>query len=222
MQIIDIHCHALFGVDDGPQTLEESILMLNDAIANGISDLILTPHQNQQSSTENFQQNFNLLQAAAKHLKINIYLGAEIKYYQTNINDYQTINKKKYLLVEFSTEFEQSIEEICYNLRTSGLKPIVAHIERYHYLKKGDYFKIKEQAKIQVNAETIIGNALFKEDKKIVKYLLKKKLVDYVGSDAHNTTTRKNEMLKAYQTVSKCYGKEYADLIFKENAKELL
>ena len=42
--MIDIHTHLLFGVDDGPETIEESIVMLEQAKAQGIDAMILTPH----------------------------------------------------------------------------------------------------------------------------------------------------------------------------------
>ena len=42
--MIDIHCHLLYGVDDGPKKIEESIQMLKEAKSQGISAMILTPH----------------------------------------------------------------------------------------------------------------------------------------------------------------------------------
>ena len=42
--MIDIHSHLLFGVVDGPKTLEESVLMLKEAAGQGVSTIILTPH----------------------------------------------------------------------------------------------------------------------------------------------------------------------------------
>ena len=42
--MIDIHCHMLYGVDDGAKSLEESVLMLKDAKKQGVDEIILTPH----------------------------------------------------------------------------------------------------------------------------------------------------------------------------------
>lgn len=222
MGIVDIHNHSLFGIDDGARTIEDSILMLKDAIANNITDLILTPHQNKRIDSTNVLKNFEILKEKARDLNINLYLGAEVRYYDLDKVTYTTLNNSKYCLIEFTTRLPVDIEEVCYSMKTMGLKPIVAHAERYHYLKKEDYHLIKEQACIQVNAETIIGRASLRKDIKIVKYLLKHRLVDFVASDAHNVTDRKNEMLKAYLRVKKRYGSEYSDLIFKENAKNII
>ena len=42
--MIDIHCHLLYGVDDGAGTIEESVAMLKEAREHGIHGMILTPH----------------------------------------------------------------------------------------------------------------------------------------------------------------------------------
>ncbi len=222
MKLVDIHNHALFGVDDGALTIKDSILMLNEAIENKISDIILTPHLNKRSNEKDVLKNFEALKAAAKDLNINLYLGREVRYYQYKQIDYKTLNESKYCLVEFSMHGEDAVEEVCFNLKTKGLKPIVAHIERYHYLKKEDYFKIKESAQIQINAESVLNLGSYKKDYKIAMFLLKNRLVDYVASDAHNTELRGNKMLKAYNVVKKRFGTSYANLIFKENAQAII
>ena len=44
MGLVDVHCHLLFGVDDGAKTLKDSVDMLEVAVGQGITDIILTPH----------------------------------------------------------------------------------------------------------------------------------------------------------------------------------
>lgn len=222
MTIIDIHNHALFGIDDGAQTIADSVLMIQDAIDNGISDLILTPHLNKRSKNVDVEKHFEILKEKVKDLKINLYLGREVRYYEYEKIDYVTLNNSNYCLIEFSIQSEQPIEEICYNLKSNGFKPIIAHVERYHNLRKNDYNQLKKVAYLQLNAETVIGISSYKKDHRIAKYLLKKRLVDFVASDAHDVKKRKNQMLKAYQHVKNKYGKQYANLIFKENAQPII
>lgn len=220
--MIDIHNHSLFGVDDGAKTIEDSLLMLEDAINNNITDLILTPHLNKRNKSKDVDKNFSILKEKAKDLNINLYLGREVRFYEYEDIDYQTLNNTNYCLIEFSTIIEQPVEEACFNLKGNNIIPIIAHVERYHYLKRSDYFNLKDAALLQINAETIIGRASHRKDFKIAKYLLKNKLVDFVASDAHNSKDRKNEMLKAYNVVKKKYGSTYANLIFKENAVKII
>lgn len=223
MKLIDVHNHALFGVDDGAKTIEDSILMIDQAIKNNVQEIILTPHFNKRNkSIENVEENFNRLKKAIKDKPIKIYLGREMRFYELEKKPiYYTMNGTKHVLVEFDPINHSPIEEVCYSLRVKGYKPIVAHIERYHYLTVTDYNKIKKFAEVQVNADAVLGISNIRKDYKITKYLLKHKIADYVGSDAHDTTKRKNNLLKAYKRVKRKYGIQYANYIFYENAKKI-
>jgi protein-tyrosine phosphatase len=44
--MVDLHCHILPGLDDGPNTVEESMAMAESAIADGITHVVATPHSN--------------------------------------------------------------------------------------------------------------------------------------------------------------------------------
>lgn len=223
MMLIDIHNHALFGVDDGAQTLEDSIAMIDQAIKNNIQEIILTPHFNKRNkSVDIVEKNFNLLKETIKDKPIKIYLGREMRFYELEKKPiFYTMNGTKHVLVEFDPISNSPIEEVCYSLMVKGYKPIVAHIERYHYLTANDYKKIKKFAEVQVNADAVLGTSSMRKDYKITKYLLKHKMVNYVGSDAHDTTKRKNNLLKAYKRVKRKYGYQYANYLFCENAKKI-
>lgn len=223
MKLIDVHNHALFGVDDGAKTIEESISMIDQAIKNNIEELILTPHFNKRNkSIDIVEENFNTLKELIKDKPIKIYLGREMRFYELEKKPiYYTMNATKYVLVEFDPIASSPIEEVCYSLMVRGYKPIVAHIERYHYLTASDYNRIKKYAEFQVNADAVLGISSMRKDYKISKYLLKHKIADYVGSDAHDTTKRKNNLLKAYKRIKRKYGNQYADYLFCENAKKI-
>ena len=90
-KMVDIHNHSLFGVDDGSDTKENSLFMLNMAYKDGIDNVILTPHY----SPKRGKANYNYILRQFKELKeaaaiaipnINIYLGREV-YYVTDIFD---------------------------------------------------------------------------------------------------------------------------------------
>jgi protein-tyrosine phosphatase len=42
--VIDLHCHLLPGIDDGPETLDEALAMARLALADGIERAYVTPH----------------------------------------------------------------------------------------------------------------------------------------------------------------------------------
>ena len=122
--------------------------------------------------------------------------------------------------MEFPYLTETDVEDVCYNVKLLGLIPVVAHVERYFYLRNEEsIFRLKEiGAVIQVNADTIVAKP-FSKERKFVKKLLKHRLVDVVASDSHYL--RQSRMADAYSWV-KSKHKEYADLIFDINPTHIV
>ena len=214
--MLDIHTHILPNVDDGSKSLEESIELLRSEVNNGVTIVILTPHQNARIKTKN-----ELIKRFLEFKKeidfIDLYLGSEIYYYDDLIADLVndrvlTINNSKYVLVEFSTRTETNIADIVYEIVLKGFKPIIAHIERYPYLTLENYLAIKNNGGlIQINASSYED----KYFKKKTKILLKNKLVDFVASDCHNTKTRNVDFSNIKKVVEKKYKDQY-DHIFND------
>ena len=213
----DMHTHILYGVDDGADSREISNYLLTQARQNGIERIVLTPHQNEElKRSEELKERFKIFKEEFKDFNIEFYLGSEIYYYDSMIKDLDnkellTINDTKYILVEFSTRMETDIASIIYDLIVRGYKPIVAHIERYHYLELKDYDDIKKNgALIQVNSKSFLNKAY----KKQLKYLLKNKLIDFISSDCHNKT-RDLDFTDSKKLISKKYKDQY-DKLFNE------
>lgn len=226
--MIDIHTHILNDVDDGAQGIEESIEMLKEQEKQGVTDCILTPHfkRHGEEKQKLIENQFSKLLERTKQegININLYLGKEV-YYKEQILELEEqlcINKTPYVLVEFSTRVDPAIDDAIYNFKVLKLKPIIAHVERYEYLKKDDYSKLKRTgAMLQLNAAAINGTEGFKR-KKLAKYLLKNELIDIIASDSHNMLKRRPNLLKAYNIVTKKYGRAYADKLFIDNPKKII
>ena len=226
--MIDIHTHILNDVDDGASSIEESIEMLKEQVKQGVTVCILTPHFKRYKEDKEKFIDTQFLKLKDKvqelNLPIHLYLGKEVYYRDSllELDNRLAIKDTPYVLVEFSTRVDPQIDEAVYNLKVLKLKPIIAHIERYSYLKKSDYSKLKKTgALIQVNAAAIIGSEGLKR-RFLSRYLLKHQLVDIVASDSHNMSTRKPNLKKAYQKVYKKYGRAYAERLFLENPKKVL
>ena len=216
--MIDIHNHILYGVDDGSKDLDMSLAMLKEEMEQGVTRVYLTPHQNQQTLTgpllkERYQSFLEELKE--KGIDMDIRLGAEIYYYPGLKQDLLsgkalTMDESKYVLVEFSTRTETNVSEIVYELVVAGFTPIIAHIERYPYLKKEDYFDIKEAGGlIQINS----GSFSHFSSRGLIKYLLKNDLVDYVATDAHDNSKRKVDFSFVHTYIKKKYPELYTKLI---------
>ncbi len=216
--MFDIHTHILYGVDDGSDSLDTSKYLLNQAKENDVTKILLTPHQNEElTRSEELKERFEVLKGEVKDFGIDLYLGSEIYYYPKMINDLDnnillTLNNTKYVLVEFSTRIETDISNIAYDLKIRGYFPIIAHIERYHYLNLDDYDEIKAAgALIQINSKSFLNKGY----KKQLKYLLKNNLVDFIASDCHNKT-RDLDFSYAKKLIAKKYKNLYNKLFVDE------
>ena len=231
--MIDIHTHLLFGVDDGPETMEESLEMLRFAKEQGIKAMILTPHYRHGMFSypyDKITENFLRLREAAKEIGVVLFLGTEhhvnsmmIEHIQTQ--RVRTLAGTQYVLAEYKhdTEFEYITKSV-QDLLRNGYIPVVAHIERYLCMHK-DIDRIgwlrDMGAMVQVNANAVLGMEGFKV-KAFTKKLLKEGYVDFVASDSHDMKKRVNNMGKCREYLYKKYDERYVDRILQHNAMEIL
>lgn len=217
--MIDIHTHILPGVDDGAKNLDVSLALLKQEKEQGVTTIYLTPHNNKNTKTgPELKEKFQSFLLETKDLGLNLKLGSEIYYYHDMIKDLKegkilTMDDTKYVLVEFSTRTETDIPEVVYELVRSGYTPIIAHIERYPYISKYEYAEIKDNgALIQVNASS------FKHfgTRQKMKFLLKNHLIDYIGSDCHNTDKRNVDFSYAVKYIKKKFPIEYKKIFERE------
>ena len=169
--MIDIHTHCLPYIDDGAKNLTESKALLRDSFEQGVSVCVATPHcvvhGNDAISAflNRREQSYNALVSSVlcdgeKYPKI--YLGAEVLL-DHDISQYPDIKKlcianTNYMLLEFP-HMVQSKETFdwLYSLTILGIKPIIAHIERYpnHNEMIPDFSDI--DLLYQINASSLLG-----------------------------------------------------------------
>jgi len=198
---VDIHNHILPGIDDGAQTLDDSLNILKGFRDLGIRNFVATPHimQNYYPNTPaTIGKSLNLLQAGLlknNWKDISIEAAAE---HMIDANFDSLLEKKEvmplrknYLLVEMSylqppLNFEEAIEKT----KSHGYAPILAHPERYGFLHPQirKYFKYKEKGMLfQMNLLSL-GNYYGNAVPKMVHKLLEEGLIDFAASDLHNIT----------------------------------
>lgn len=228
--MIDIHSHVVYGVDDGSPDLETSLKMLSAMSAIGTDSVVCTPHYRKpyNKPVELIKENFKALKdaAAERGIPVQLYLGQEI---YCKADEYKqllksgkvlTINQGKFVLLEFDFNNYIDIADVVYEVRTMGLTPIVAHVERYPYVTVDDVYEIKRSGGlIQVNADSVIGKCGHVV-KKFVKRLFNDGFVDFVASDLH--PSRVDTLGQAYRYVKKKFGEDAAEVTFNENAKRII
>ncbi len=195
----DRHSHILYGVDDGIRTLENSLAALAYMEEQGVTDLWCTPHimEDTPNTTAFLKERFAELQSAYKG-SIKLHLAAE--YMLDNLfeqrfgdRDLMTMDDD-IVLVETSTwtppvNFNDVLEE----MKKAGYRPMLAHPERYRYLKQAGYEKLKEMGILfQMNLPSIVGFYGQTANNKAL-WLLEKGYYDVIGSDCHRLQTTKEQ-----------------------------
>ena len=203
--MIDFHSHILPNIDDGSRSMEESINLIREATEAGFAGIISTSHYLQDYYECDEQERRKLLEDIddeASKLSNNIgmqmpklYLGSEIYITTDMINLLEekkasTINNTKYVLFELPMNSRPLfVKDVVYKLIEDGYRPIIAHPERYSYVKENIGFvkELKDMgALFQSNYGSIIG-MYGNSAKKTVKKLLKENLISFLGSDVHKT-----------------------------------
>ena len=229
--MVDIHSHVLPGIDDGAETVEESLAMLMSAYAQGVRYVVATPHCQviDDASIELFLERrsnaYDMLKEAIE--KTNepvpkILLGAEVALNnylpQLNMLDKLCIGNSNCILLEPMFEnMSDTVGEWIYEIGLKGLRPIVAHIERYtdEALDKMGIFQL--DAVMQLNATAFLS---LLERRRVRKFMQEDKCF-VVGSDMHNMQLRKCEIEKAFKR-SRMIGGFDPENWFDRNARELL
>ncbi|MBQ7582520.1 MAG: hypothetical protein IJU25_06835 [Lachnospiraceae bacterium] len=231
--MIDIHCHLLYGVDDGAATLEISREMLAKASEQGITDIILTPHYRQGMfpyHTDDIRSSFSVIREEAKQWNIRVYLGCEYHVDDEMVGNLKsgrvhTLAGTDCVLAEFghASTFNQ-IRNSLDLLLSEGYTPVIAHAERYDvFLKEPSLLAECRNmgAMVQINADSILGRDGSRY-KKACRQILKEELADIVASDAHNTDSRPNNMRKCCNHVANEYGWDLAWKLFAQNPLNIL
>ncbi len=196
---LDLHSHLIPGIDDGVSTIDETIAILREFESWGMKKVITTPHI---FSEVYPNKESNIL---ARHKKVveqlnangvGVELEVAAEYYVdeellTKLNNNHPLLTfgEKYLLFETPFLLEPKILTECiFMLITKGYVPVMAHPERYIYLQEDNkrMGELRERGVLfQVNLGSLVG--YYSENaKNVVKILLKKSWIDFIGSDCHN------------------------------------
>lgn len=212
--ITDFHCHLLPGVDDGVRTMEESLEILAEYEKSGIREVWLTPHvmEDIPNTTESLRKRFAELQQAYTG-DLTLHLAAEYmldRLFSERFeeNDLLTIgNDCNGLLVETSyynppMDFSETLKKI----RKKGFHPVLAHPERYRYMDKKVYLKLKTMGvKFQMNLFSLT-RAYGEDALRKCRMLLAEGMYDLAGTDTHNLAMFSRFVAEKRLSKEECMG----------------
>ncbi len=226
--MIDLHCHILQGIDDGSHNLKESIEMAKAAYSIGYRKICCTPHYGfGKYENHGYKERFSELSQALKNNNIHIELitGNELYLDPEGIKSLgngkvNLLGNSSYILVEAvpgmtSESLLGAIEKVI----RLGYKPVLAHVERYFFLKLSDVKKLERMGVVlQMNLSSLTNSL-----RNRCTALLEKRLVHVVASDAHGTGKRNyGDLLICLEELEKIAGKNMAELMTKINPKRII
>ena len=193
----DMHSHLIPGIDDGAQDMDQTIAMLAKFESLGYKKVVTTPH----IMTDSFPNNPEIILSGLEKVKneikkvgIEIEIEAAAEYYFDETLMPKIKNKElltfgdNYVLVEFAFHSPpQFLDQLFFELKTHGYRPVIAHFERYlYYLGKIDKAEKwrSEGINIQINLNSLFGQ-YGPEVQKQAEKLIDEGQFDYVGTDCH-------------------------------------
>ena len=206
----DLHCHLLYGIDDGCKTIDESVSLIKKMSDAGIKEMIVTPHYIENSKYNcNNRQKKTLLTKLKNRLKkenidVTLYLGNEVFYTDKFVEllkskEIYPLNGSRYVLFEFPmhNSYHGSGSVISY-LISQGYIPILAHPERYRKFQETPELAeeyLRMGVLLQGNYASLFGK-YGRHAKKTLRYFIKKGWISFLGSDAHHDVKYNKKKLK--------------------------
>lgn len=233
--MIDLHCHILPGVDDGAQTLEDSLAMAEKAISQGITHILCTPHHNNgkyKNPKQTVIPRVAQLQEELdqRQLPLTVLEGQEVRITGDLLEDMSrdeilfTDLEDTYILIEFPTmDIPAYTEQLFFELRGLGKIPVIVHPERNAKFREDPNRLIPfldMGVLAQLTAPSYVGT-FGKSIQKTAKEMVKHNLVQMVASDAHGVTKRNFYLKEAFEAIEKDFGQEKV-LAMQQVAKDLL
>ncbi len=191
--MVDCHSHILPGVDDGVQTIKESLAILAHYEELGIRRVWFTPHvmEDIPNKTADLQEAFETFKASYNG-KIQLRLAAEYML--------DTVFEERLAAADFLPHGEDGsrllVETSYFNppmdlygllekIKKLGFHPLLAHPERYFYMTPDDYKRLKAMGvEFQLNVFALVGQ-YGPQVQKRAKLLLAEGAYNAVGTDVH-------------------------------------
>lgn len=233
--MIDIHTHFIPNVDDGADSIEETLRLAEAAVEEGITHAILTPHHNRNwfaNEKESVLKNTKIVERAINEagIPLTVSPSQEIRMNEEFADElfagnYLPLDKKgRYYLVEFSwRKYPSFAEDYLQRMLDSGMIPVIAHPERQRpFIERPELLEhlIAMGCIAQITTTSIIGG-YSKEIQKTAFDMMDNNLIHVIASDAHNMTDRPFNMTLALDELTVRYGADYKNYLV-ENAEKIL
>lgn len=229
--MIDIHSHILWGLDDGPSAIEQSLAMLEVARSSGTKTIVVTPHCSPQYSFDEVATGLRIAELSAAAGSIAIHRGCEFHLNFDHLDDLlqtphrYTINAHSYLLLELPDHhIGKFTDKVLQRLIETSVVPVIAHPERNACLQQ-DVKRLKHWVEIgclvQITAGSLTG-VFGGQVKAATTRLLDLGLVHVVASDAHDAVYRNPSLAEGAAAVRAAGGEDAVEILFTSNPDRIV
>lgn len=227
LPFVDIHCHLLPAIDDGPADWEQSLALAAKLLAEGVRIVMATPHQ-LGSYTANTPARIQQLAAEAERrfraagIPLSVAPGADVRITDDLVvrlrrGEIQTLGPAgRYILLELPHDLALPLGRLIYELEVEGVGSILTHPERNLALQANPNRLrpwVAQGCLVQVTAGSIVGR--FGPDARhVCRRLIQDDLVHLVASDAHDVQARPPLLKEAFAVVERWAGSTVAENLF--------
>jgi protein-tyrosine phosphatase len=230
--VVDIHCHILPEVDDGPKSWEAAVTMCRLAVEDGIDHIVATPHAN-----DFYFYDRAYLSELVEDLQARVgprptlSLGCDFHLSQPNMQNAirqpakYAIGETRYLLVEFSnSKISREVDDWFCRMHELGMRSIITHPERNPLLQKRpgkilDWLELG--AMVQLTASSLTGH-WGKPAQLASARLLRERAVSFLATDAHDPIRRPPILSEAKRLVAEEFGCRLAEALVETNPRAVI
>lgn len=235
MVLVDIHCHILPGADDGARDWQTSIKLAREAVADGVTHAVCTPHMlngkyiNHKKDVIRLTENFQDMLDDAK-IPLTVFPGQEVRISgdlpkALDDDDILFLDEDgQYMLLEFpSDDVPAYTRDMVFELMQRGITPIVVHPERNKKILEEPTILqelIEQGCLVQITASSYMG-IFGKKIEEMSRKFIEAGQCACFASDAHDLPKRQYEYSEALEKLSNEFGSERAQE-FRDNAQAIV
>lgn len=235
MVLVDIHCHILPGIDDGSKDWSTSMKLARDAVKDGVTHAVVTPHTLNGRYLNHKKDVIKLTEEYQKRLdeagiELKVFPGQEVRISGDLIqalddDDILFLDEDgQYMLLEFpSDDVPAYAKDMIFEVMQRSITPIIVHPERNSkILKEPSILQelIEQGCLVQITASSYIGT-FGKEIEEMSRRFIEAGQCACFASDAHDLPKRQYEYSEALQKLSTEFGSERAQE-YRDNAQAIV